>query len=131
MNIAPADADVFDPDAYVGQTNEPAIRLADKIIGHAYGNSSAVPGALTDYVKERQGYDYSHHGKSDNPDVEFVSDEIVDRFCLVGSAVDHVERLAELASFGVDQFALYLMHDGAEQTFDAYRSTVIPAAGTL
>ena len=96
-----------------------------------YGNSSAVPGALTDYVKERQGYDYSHHGKSDNPDVEFVSDEIVDRFCLVGSAVDHVERLAELASFGVDQFALYLMHDGAEQTFDAYRSTVIPAAGTL
>jgi putrescine---pyruvate transaminase len=28
--------------AYVGQTNEPAIRLAEKIISHAYGNSSAV-----------------------------------------------------------------------------------------
>src|SRR6185437_13931541 len=28
--------------AYVGQTNEPAIRLAEKIISHAYSNSSAV-----------------------------------------------------------------------------------------
>ncbi|HEX3860067.1 MAG TPA: aspartate aminotransferase family protein, partial [Stellaceae bacterium] len=28
--------------AYVGATNEPAIRLAEKIVGHAYANSSAV-----------------------------------------------------------------------------------------
>ena len=28
--------------AYVGATNEPAIRLAEKIVGHAYPNSSAV-----------------------------------------------------------------------------------------
>ncbi|HEX3952528.1 MAG TPA: aspartate aminotransferase family protein [Stellaceae bacterium] len=28
--------------AYVGATNEPAIRLAEKIVGHAYSNSSAV-----------------------------------------------------------------------------------------
>ena len=28
--------------AYVGATNEPAIRLGEKIISHAYGNSSAV-----------------------------------------------------------------------------------------
>ncbi len=28
--------------AYIGQTNEPAVRLAQKIVGHAYGNSSAV-----------------------------------------------------------------------------------------
>src|SRR5258707_15874279 len=27
--------------AYVGATNEPAIRLAEKIVGHAYSNSSA------------------------------------------------------------------------------------------
>ena len=96
-----------------------------------YGESSDVPRALTDYVKGRQGYDYSHHGRTDNPSVDFVSDEIVDRFCLVGSAADHVQRLAELSSLGVDQFALYLMHDGAAQTFEAYRATVIPAASTL
>jgi adenosylmethionine-8-amino-7-oxononanoate aminotransferase len=28
--------------AYVGATNEPAIRLAEKIVGHAYSNSSAI-----------------------------------------------------------------------------------------
>ncbi len=28
--------------AYVGATNEPAVRLAEKIVGHAYPNSSAV-----------------------------------------------------------------------------------------
>jgi probable F420-dependent oxidoreductase len=93
-----------------------------------YGDSSEVPRALTDYVKERRGYDYSHHGKAHNPWVDFVSDEIVDRFCLVGSAADHVQRLTELSSLGVDQFAMYLMHDGAAQTFEAYRAMVIPAA---
>jgi putrescine aminotransferase len=28
--------------AYIGQTNEPAVRLAAKIVGHAYANSAAV-----------------------------------------------------------------------------------------
>jgi probable F420-dependent oxidoreductase len=96
-----------------------------------YGESSEVPGALTDYVRGRQGYDYSHHGRADNPSVEFVSDEIVDRFCLVGNADDHLKRLADLAALGVNQFALYLMHDGAAETFEAYRQTVVPAAAAL
>ena len=95
------------------------------------GESSEVPGALTDYVRGRKGYDYSHHGKADNPSVEFVSDEIVDRFCLVGGAGDHLKRLTELAALGVNQFALYLMHDGAAETFEAYRQTVVPAAAGL
>jgi len=38
-----------------------------------YGSdSSIVPPALTDYIRGRKGYDYSHHGKADNPDVDFV-----------------------------------------------------------
>ncbi len=28
--------------AYIGATNEPAVRLAEKIVGHAYGNTAAV-----------------------------------------------------------------------------------------
>ena len=28
--------------AYIGATNEPAVRLAEKIVGHAYSNSAAV-----------------------------------------------------------------------------------------
>jgi hypothetical protein len=82
---------------------------------------------LTDYIKGREGYDYAHHGKADNPSVDFVPDEIVDRFCLLGPAGAHVDRLRELAEIGVDQFALYLMHDEEEKTLAAYRAEIIPA----
>ncbi|WP_431948863.1 TIGR03842 family LLM class F420-dependent oxidoreductase [Actinacidiphila sp. bgisy167] len=93
-----------------------------------YGEvSSAVPQELTDYIKSRQGYDYSHHGRTGNPDTAFVPDEIVDRFCLIGTAEQHIQKLRALQALGVDQFALYDMHDAKESAIDAYGSTVIPA----
>ncbi|MEH0548076.1 TIGR03842 family LLM class F420-dependent oxidoreductase [Streptomyces sp. B21-105] len=93
-----------------------------------YGEHSAqVPEELTDYIKARQGYDYSHHGRSDNPDTAFVPDEIVDRFCLVGPVEKHIEKLNALRDLGVDQFAVYDMHDAQEKVIDAYGATVIPA----
>jgi probable F420-dependent oxidoreductase len=92
-----------------------------------YGTDGPVPRALTDYIKGREGYDYAHHGKAGNPSVGFVPDEIVDRFCLLGPAAAHVDRLRELAEIGVDQFALYLMHDEEEKTLAAYADEIIPA----
>jgi probable F420-dependent oxidoreductase len=92
-----------------------------------YGADGGVPRALTDYIEGREGYDYAHHGRADNPDVDFVPDSIMDRFCLLGPASAHIERLRELAAIGVDQFALYLMHDDEEATLDAYGAEVIPA----
>jgi alkanesulfonate monooxygenase SsuD/methylene tetrahydromethanopterin reductase-like flavin-dependent oxidoreductase (luciferase family) len=86
-----------------------------------------VPEALTAYVEQRQGYDYAHHGRSGNPDTAFVPDEIVDRFCLLGPAEAHIERLRALRDLGVDQFAVYAMHDAREEVIDAYGSAVIPA----
>lgn len=91
-----------------------------------YGEDPAVvPAALTDYIKGRQGYDYRHHGQAGNPDAEFVPDEIIDRFCLLGPVEQHRDKLAELAALGVDQFALYLMHDNPEVTLEAYSSRII------
>ncbi|MGW5739276.1 MULTISPECIES: TIGR03842 family LLM class F420-dependent oxidoreductase [Streptomyces] len=93
-----------------------------------YGtHSDLVPEALTEYVKAREGYDYSHHGRADNPDTAFVPDDIVDRFCLIGTASRHIARLEELRRIGVDQFALYAMHDAREEVIDGYGATVIPA----
>ncbi|MFI6474330.1 LLM class flavin-dependent oxidoreductase, partial [Streptomyces sp. NPDC050516] len=77
--------------------------------------------------KARQGYDYSHHGRTDNPDTAFVPDEIVDRFCLLGPPQAHIEKLKALRELGVDQFALYAMHDAREEVIDAYGQQVIPA----
>jgi len=91
-----------------------------------YGESGPVPHELTEYIRDREGYDYAHHGKAGNPSTDFVPDQIVDRFCLVGPAAAHVDRLTELAELGVDQFAIYLMHDAKEQTLAAYGNEIIP-----
>jgi probable F420-dependent oxidoreductase len=92
-----------------------------------YGTDGPVPHALTDYVASRQAYDYEHHGRAGNPSTDFVPDSIVDRFCLVGPAAAHIERLRELADIGADQFAVYLMHDDQDATLEAYGSEIIPA----
>ena len=92
-----------------------------------YGTDGAVPHALTDYISGRQAYSYEHHGRAGNPSTDFVPDSIVDRFCLLGPASAHVDRLRELASLGCDQFALYLMHDDEDATLEAYGSQIIPA----
>lgn len=89
-----------------------------------YGDSGPVPRELTDYIRERQGYDYAHHGRAGNPSTDFVPDEIVDRFCLTGPPSAHVERLQELAELGVHQFAVYLMHDQRERTLAAYGDVI-------
>ena len=56
-----------------------------------------------------------------------MPDEIVDRFCVLGTVDDHVAKLRELEALGVDQFNVYLMHDAQEATLDGYGEAVIPA----
>jgi probable F420-dependent oxidoreductase len=98
-----------------------------------YGTGGQVPRALTDYIAGRQGYDYNQHGQAGNPHAAFVPDGIIDRFCVIGPVEEHVKRLTELRDLGVDQFAVYLQHDGMDETLAAYGRKVIPAlnpAGT-
>jgi probable F420-dependent oxidoreductase len=76
-----------------------------------YGEGGGVPSALTDYIKNRQGYDYNEHGRAGNTHTDFVPDEIIDRFCIIGPVEEHVRRIEELKALGVDQFAVYLQHD--------------------
>ena len=99
--------------------------IAD-IVGR-YGSDGAVPTALTDYIKGRKGYDYAEHGRAGNTHTDFVPDQVVDRFCLLGPVEEHVKRLTELKELGVDQFALYLQHDDKDGTLAAYGEQVIPA----
>lgn len=94
-----------------------------------YGGSGAVPEALTDYIAAREDYDYGHHGKAGNPSTDFVPDEIVDRFCVLGTPERHVEKLTALKELGVDQFNIYLMHDAMEETLESYGREIMPALG--
>lgn len=92
-----------------------------------YGSDSAVPSDLTAYIAGRKAYDYNEHGRAGNSHTEFVPDEIVDRFCVLGTAAEHIEKLHALKALGVDQFAGYLQHDNKEETLRVYGETVIPA----
>lgn len=96
-----------------------------------YGDSSAVPKALTDYIKDRQGYDYKQHGQAGNTHTTFVPDSIVDRFCILGKVDEHLNRLKALKDLGVDQFSIYLQHDGKEQTLEAYGKHILPELAEL
>jgi len=92
-----------------------------------YGEHSEVPEALTAYIKDREGYDYNEHGQAGNVHTQFVPDEIVDRFCVLGPWEEHVRRLEELHDLGVTQFAVYLQHDAKDETLQAYGEKVLPA----
>src|SRR4051794_31240988 len=92
-----------------------------------YGtDGSAVPKALTDYVQARKFYDYNDHSRVGAAHGEFVTDEICDRFCVIGNAEQIKGKLKELEAVGVDQFNVYLMTHGQEETLQAYGSDIIP-----
>ena len=81
-----------------------------------------LPEALWKYVANREGYDYLHHAEVGSDNARFVSDEIVDRFAIVGSPAAHRERLDELRDAGVTQFNVYLMNGDEESQLDSYAS---------
>jgi probable F420-dependent oxidoreductase len=97
------------------------------IVARYGAEGMSVPKDLTDYIKGRQDYDYNEHGRAGNAHTTFVPDEIVDRFCILGPAEAHIEKLNALKALGVDQFALYLQHDANEETLQRYAKQVMPA----
>jgi len=86
-----------------------------------------LPPALTSYIRDRGQYDYLHHCEVDSSNRNFVSDEVTDRFCLLGTAEAHVEKLRALARAGVTQFNIYLMCGDEEDTLERYKKDVLPA----
>jgi ABC-type dipeptide/oligopeptide/nickel transport system ATPase component len=91
-----------------------------------YGFDSEIPQALTDYVKARKFYDYDDHSRVGAKHGEFVTDEICDRFCVLGTPEQATAKLRELEAVGVDQFNIYLMTQGQEAVLKAYGDGIIP-----
>jgi probable F420-dependent oxidoreductase len=92
-----------------------------------YGSDGRiVPRALTDYVPTETHYDYDEHSRVGARHGAFVSDEICDRFCVLGTPEQAAAKLAELESIGVDQFNIYLMTEGQEETLETYGREIIP-----
>ena len=92
-----------------------------------YGaDGSTIPKSLTEYVLARKFYDYNEHSRVGARHGEFVTDEICDRFCVIGSVDQCKQKLRELEEIGVDQFNIYLMTHGQEETLQAYGDGIIP-----
>ena len=92
-----------------------------------YGtDGSSIPKALTDYVQARKFYDYNEHSRVGAKHGEFVTDEICDRFCVIGSTEQCKAKLQELEGIGVDQFNIYLMTHGQEETLQTYGDEILP-----
>ena len=85
-----------------------------------------LPPALTSFVQDRGNYDYQHHCEVGSDNAEFVSDEVIDRFCLIGPAEAHKRKLRELEKVGVTQFNIYLMCGDEEQSLAEWATLVLP-----
>jgi probable F420-dependent oxidoreductase len=90
-----------------------------------------LPPSLTGYIRDRSGYDYLHHAEVGSSNATFVGDEVTDRFCVLGPAQDHLEKLHELAAAGVDQFNIYLMNGDEEAQLELYGREIIPAMASV
>jgi len=87
---------------------------------------SELPAGLTAYVRNRKGYDYHHHAEVGSDNAAFVPDEIVDRYCVVGSIEAHRRKLKQLFNLGVTQFNIYLMCGEEEETLRVYGKEILP-----
>jgi len=84
-----------------------------------------LPKSLVSYVQNRGKYDYLHHCEVGSDNADFVTDEIVDRFCIVGAIDQHREKLEALRKVGVTQFNIYLMCGDEEKTLEIYASEIL------
>jgi hypothetical protein len=91
-----------------------------------YGTDGEIPRALTDFAQAVKEYDYSDHSKVGAEHGKYISDEICDRFCLLGDLDQHLVRLRELEELGVRQVNLYLMTTDSDDTLERYGREIIP-----
>jgi probable F420-dependent oxidoreductase len=83
-----------------------------------------LPQVFTDYIKGRKGYDYKEHADKDADHLDFISDDIIERFSILGSKDQHISKIKELEAAGVDLFVMYLMSGDEEEQLEAYADIV-------
>ncbi len=92
-----------------------------------YGmDDPTIPESFTNYIKGRHGYDYRDHANKDADHLDFISNEVIESFSLLGSPQQHVEKLKQLEAAGVTQFNIYLMCGEEERIVAEYAEHVLP-----
>ena len=78
-----------------------------------------LPQELTDFIEARDHYDYAEHGRTGAEHADFVTDEVVDRFCVLGTADECIAKLRELE---------IVRRDAVQHLFDAGGSRARPGS---
>lgn len=92
-----------------------------------YGQDTAdIPASFTRYIEGRKGYDYKEHADKDAAHLDFITDDVIDSFSILGPPEAHVEKIKQLEAAGVTQFNIYLMCGEEERIVAEYGEHVIP-----
>ena len=86
----------------------------------------SMPKELAAMIANRPEYDYLQHVHKDAEHSRYVSDDIIDRLCLVGSADACVEKLLALRKLGVTHVNFYAQSGEFEAQMETMASSVIP-----
>ncbi len=100
--------------------------VADLVEKYHTGGS-AIPADFLAYIEGRKGYNYKEHADKDADHLDFISDDIIDRFGILGPVEAHIEKIQKLKDVGVTQFNIYLMCGDEENIVEQYGKTVLPA----
>jgi probable F420-dependent oxidoreductase len=87
-----------------------------------------LPPALKAFLESfrAESYDYVEHSKVGARHGESVTDDMVDRFCLLGPLETQLERVRGLQAAGVTQLNCYLMGDCKDEIIQTYGREVLP-----
>jgi alkanesulfonate monooxygenase SsuD/methylene tetrahydromethanopterin reductase-like flavin-dependent oxidoreductase (luciferase family) len=75
------------------------------------------------------GYHSAPHGRTGAEHAEFVPDDVVDRFCVLGTVDQCIGKLKELEAIGMTQFNIYSMQEdpGPLGVIEDFGRDIIPA----
>jgi alkanesulfonate monooxygenase SsuD/methylene tetrahydromethanopterin reductase-like flavin-dependent oxidoreductase (luciferase family) len=90
-------------------------------------HDAELPPELTEYIAARERYDYAHHGRAGSENAEFVTDDVVDRLCVLGTPEQVRAKLGQLADLGISQFNIYSMVDDPLALIRGFGGEIIPA----
>lgn len=86
-----------------------------------------VPAYIREYVEARTHYDYRHHTRQGADHYDYVPDEIIDRFTVLGSVAEAAEKLTQLEELGVTELNIYTTFQNPERVIETYGREIIPA----
>lgn len=93
---------------------------------------SELPDDLVTDMDLIKDYDYREHAHKDAEHARYVTDDVVDKFTIIGTPEECVQKITELQALGVTQVCLYLvsMDDAMiKSTIKTFGKEIIPLFG--